>query len=143
MSKTDLVGYMVTKNKKRTISFQPIDSAIGKDSGNIGNLEIPHYEDTLYQGFMQKIINQTLDHINAKSKDALEAQKEAQEWQEALDGVSAAGELNKLIKDAQKKKLNPLVSAIVKKHMGAKAKELDLILDKKAGQYVEKEVEAA
>ncbi len=143
MSKTDLVGYMVTKNQKRTLSFQPIDSAIGKDSGNLGNLEIPGFEAPVFQTYMQDILNKTMEHINAKSKDAIEAQKEAENWKEAFDGVTDASTLNKLIKDAQKQKLKPLVSAIVKKAMGAKARELNLEFDTKAKQYVEPEVEAA
>jgi len=56
MQVADLVGYMESKNEKRTLNFNPTDRHIGKNAPNFANFIIPHAETIEFDNFLGRII---------------------------------------------------------------------------------------
>lgn len=79
---SDLIGYIYTVNNKRTISFNPTDSFIGKNCANIPTSEIPTPKDNPL--FLASLIEDAKTTLNADSAVQIEAQKK-----EAIDNEVA------------------------------------------------------
>ena len=73
-AKCDQIGWIYMKNDKRILSFQPTDSAVGKDAGEIGNLTIPDYKNgDLYDNFMKEnVIGAIKEKMNERNQKAVE-----------------------------------------------------------------------
>jgi len=48
ISEADMVGYMESRNNKRTIQFNPTDRNIGKNTAEFELIEVPHYTEEYY-----------------------------------------------------------------------------------------------
>lgn len=88
LAKADLVGYMETWNDKATLEFTPTDRHVGKNCAEFPKLELPHYSDPQWPGYLDRLIQQT----KAKMMEMSEAQRTAlesmREFEEMLAGVS-------------------------------------------------------
>lgn len=79
----DQVGYMSTKNNKRSIQWDPTDTTIGKNVARLPVTEIPTETDPSLKTFMASIIEKVKSAISSQS----EAQVEALQKSEALQGA--------------------------------------------------------
>lgn len=148
ISRSDQVGYLFSISGKTQLCFTPdsmlsdATSAVGKDAGMIGNLEVPNFKDEAFEGFLQReVIDKSLENINSRSNAQLEAQNKAADWCDSIDAVSSAAELNKIIANATKSMEGEtdVLKQIVRHRISQKAKHLDLRFDKKTGIYNEPE----
>lgn len=87
ISKADLVGYMESKNNKRTLNFNPTDRHVGKNTPEFNLLEIPHYEDEDFQGYMDRLIGGTKERIAQKSEAQQKALKELEEFKKEISNL--------------------------------------------------------
>lgn len=69
----DLVGFLESKNNKRTLSFNPTDRHIGKNSAEFPDFIIPDYNSDEFDGWFGKLIQTTKDKMTSLSTLQLEA----------------------------------------------------------------------
>ncbi len=67
IAEADLVGFMQSRNNRRTINFNPTDHGIGKNTAEFSMLEVPHYESEEYSSFLTNLINLTKEKMQKMS----------------------------------------------------------------------------
>jgi len=75
LAEADMVGYMESKNNKRTISFYPSDRTVGKNTAEFPTIDVPHYTAPEYKTFLADLIEQTKEKmlfINEAQQEAIE-----------------------------------------------------------------------
>lgn len=133
----DAMGRLSMINGKRMLLFSPSDAAFGKNPGQIEPLTIPNVGASEFDGFLAGVIQRTKDRLNEMSEEQKEALAEQQWFRDALPKVKSAEEVNDLI---QRAKDGGQACASM---LSARAREIGLTFDKKAGAYVEPQKEAA
>tara|TARA_Y100000782_G_scaffold110448_1_gene136871 strand:+ start:2174 stop:3235 length:1062 start_codon:yes stop_codon:yes gene_type:complete len=102
IAKADMVGYMESKNNKRTLNFNPTDRHIGKNTAELPMLEIPHYNDASFQGYMEKLIQQTKNKITSKNEAQEKAIKELNKYKIEINELDNVEEVpNELFEKIQ------------------------------------------
>lgn len=133
----DAMGRLVLADGKRWLRFSPTDAAFGKNPGQLEPLQVPHFSDPAFGGFLAWVIQQTKDRLNELSEAQKETLAEQQWFGEALPKVNDASGINALIGRATKS------GQACKALLAARAKALGLIFDKKQSVYVEAPKEKA
>lgn len=65
----DQVGYISKVNGKRTISFEPTDTFIGKNVAQLNMMEIPESSSADFSTFMANVISTVKQAIQNKSEE--------------------------------------------------------------------------
>jgi len=133
----DAMGRLSMVNGKLLLRFSPSDAAFGKNPGQLEPLTVPHFNDPAFEGFLAGVIQQTKDRLNELTEDQREAMTEQQWFRDTLPTVNDADGINGLIGRAT------AGGQACKALLAARAKELDLTFDKKAGEYAAPRKEAA
>jgi len=133
----DAMGRLSMVNGKLLLRFSPSDAAFGKNPGQLDALTVPHFNAPEFDGFLAGVIQRTKDRLNELSEEQKDAIAEQQWFRNALPKVEDADGINALIGRA--KDSGQACSAL----LNARAKELGLTFDKKAGAYAEPQKEAA
>ncbi len=89
---SDLMGTIEMTNGKRTLSFNPTTTAMGKNCADIATQEIPHYENS--PTFLADIIQQAKNNINAKSKEMIATEEKFQAMVDLIDAINTVDGLN-------------------------------------------------
>ena len=130
----DAMGRVYIRAGKRVLCFDPTESAFGKNPGQFGLLEIPA---PITPDFLATVIADTKAALNTQTEAMREAMQQQAEWREAIDLLTSADDFNGKL-EAIKQQPSPIKKLFAD---AATAKGLDF--DKKAGQYVAKQTEAA
>lgn len=128
----DMVGYMGIENGKHIIDFNPSESKIGKNRGNIPSQEVKKGHKT----FLADLIEFTKNSMNAKSEEIVKAEQDFQAILDDINALSTLEEFNsKLIdlKDARLSHKQALLKA---------ATDKGFTFNKDTKQFVEVEVDA-
>lgn len=81
---SDQVGYISIRNNKRTISFDPTDSTVGKNVARLPVLQIPDCEDPSFRSFMAEIIKSTKASIASLTEEQEKSIQVSLQWKEAI-----------------------------------------------------------
>lgn len=127
----DAMGRLSMVNGKLLLRFSPSDAAFGKNPGQLEPLTVPHCDSPEFDGFLASVIQRTKDRLNALSEEQQATMEELHWFREKLPNVTDAEGINGLIGRA--KDGGKTTSTL----LAARAKELGLIFDKQAGEYIE------
>ncbi|MGN6099846.1 MAG: ATP-binding protein [Devosia sp.] len=133
----DAMGRLVIVNGQRRLLFSPTDAAFGKNPGQLPALDVPNFADEAFAEFLGDVISRTKDRLNELTDEQREAVAEQEWFRDALPKITDADGINALLSRA--KKAGPAISRAV----ADRAKELELVFDKKAHSYAAATKEAA
>jgi hypothetical protein len=133
----DAMGRMSMVNGNLLLRFSPSDAAFGKNPGQLEPLEIPHFSQADFDGFLGRVIQRTKDRLNELSEDQKAALEEQHWFRDTLPNVKDADGINGLMPRAME------AGQACKAMLAARAKELGLVFDKVLGEYAESQKEAA
>ena len=126
----DAMGRIMIREGKRWLNFSPTDAAFGKNPGQLEPLEIPiPSADGL---FLDRVVDRIKCRLNELSVEQVAAQKEFDEWQERINGLSSAADFNEALLDVKK------AAKAIQKRFAEAASINDLSFDKESSQYVKK-----
>ena len=126
----DAMGRIMIREGKRWLNFSPTDAAFGKNPGQLEPLEIPSPSaDGL---FLDGVVDRIKCRLNELSVEQVAAQKEFDEWQERINGLSSAADFNEALPDVKK------AAKAIQKRFAEAASINDLSFDKESSQYVKK-----
>lgn len=128
----DMVGYMGIENGKHTIDFNPSESKIGKNRGNIPSQEVKKGHKT----FLADLIQFTKNSMNAKSEEMVKAEQGFQVILDKIDSLTTLEGFNVeliTLKDAVPLHKQALVKA---------ATDKGFIFNKDTKQFVEVKINA-
>jgi len=133
----DAMGRLVIQNGQRRLLFSPTDAAFGKNPGQLDPIVVPSATAPDFEELLAAIIQQTKDKLNALSEEQKAAMAEQAWFRGALPKVDDAGGINGLIGRSKS------AGDACKVMLAHRAKELGLVFDKKAGEFVALVKEAA
>jgi len=119
----DAMGYMYQEGQNRIIDFTPTDYHIGKDSGKIGKIIIPHFGQE--PNFLSKIIQQIKDTLNRVSMENRKISQIVSAWRTRIDEIKNSEEANCFLLEIKEEK-NPTVLTQVRGLLAKKTKNLGL-----------------
>lgn len=93
----DQVGYVSKVNGKRTISFEPTDTFIGKNVAQLEMMEIPEATNPDFSDFMAKIISKVKSSIQNKSEEQRKANEMLAELRDQLAAAMTDEDITALI----------------------------------------------
>lgn len=125
----DAMGRVSIKNGQRTLNFNPTEAAFGKNPGQLDVLSIPHPDKD--PEFLGGIMQAIKDRLNELTEAQAEAQRNLESWRIKIADLKCAADFNGL-----KGEITKQPKAIQALYAHA-AKELGLIADKKAGEYLD------
>lgn len=123
----DAMGRVFIRNGKRVLSFDPTESAFGKNPGQFDVLEIP--SPATNPDFLAGVIQQTKDALNAQTEAMREAAAKMEEWAQAVSLLKSADDFNGKL-DAIRQQSKP-----IQKLFADAATAQGLVYDAKAKQY--------
>jgi hypothetical protein len=127
----DAMGRLVLADGKRWLRFSPTDAAFGKNPGQLEPLQVPHFSEPGFAGFLAWVIQQTKDRLNELSEAQKETLAEQQWFGETLPKIHDAAGVNDLIERATKG------GQACRAMVAARAKELGLVFNKAKGVFAE------
>lgn len=130
----DAMGRVFIRGGKRVLSFDPTESAFGKNPAQFPMLEIPS---PITPDFLATIIQQTKDALNRQTDEMREAAKLQEEWRETIAKLETADDFNGKL-DAVKAQSKP-----IQKLFADAAAAKGLTFDKATRQYAAQEKAAA
>lgn len=129
----DQVGYISMINGIRTIQFEPNDNRIGKNVAKLENIQIPNNTLPEFATCMADIIQTVKDEIQVITQDQQKAVETAQQYQERINGVTNAIEMNVIVDEVNN--LDKKLQSPIKKYMMAKAKEVEIAINPKTKKF--------
>lgn len=93
----DQVGYVSKVNGKRTISFEPTDTFIGKNVAQLEMMEIPEATNPDFSDFMAKVISKVKSSIQNKSEEQRKANEMLAELRDQLAAAMTDEDITALI----------------------------------------------
>lgn len=96
----DVMGRIKIKNGKRTLNFNPTDTAFGKNPAGLPEIEIPEF--TTEPRFLAGIIAQTKERLNTLTEAQQQAAKEIADWGLRFEEAQTADDLTKLVPETSK-----------------------------------------
>ena len=127
MAAADLVGFMETKNNKRTLNFNPTDQHVGKNSAEFEIINIPHYTDDSFKTLMGDLLQKAKDRMLQMSESQMEAIKKLDEFKEKIHSCDDTEQLDEVGQEIKNLK-SDLYRGQLFKVMDQKL--IDLYLDK-------------
>lgn len=132
----DQVGYMSTRNNKRSITFEPTDTTVGKNVARLPIIEVPDQSDPAFTTFMAGIIAKTKTAICSLSEAQREALQKADSFQHEIASSASPAELTLLVSPVQE--LPEALKKSVGKIMMDKAKEMGWEWSKEKNAFIKK-----
>lgn len=131
----DAMGRVFVKGNKRELDFSPREHSFGKNPGQLEVLDIPHPDQA--PDFLASVIASIKGRLNTLTEEQAEAQRRLEDWRAKIADLKCAADFNGLLDEikAQPKPIQALFAHA--------AKDIGLIADKKAGEYVDPTQEAA
>ncbi len=133
-TKSTMMGYMASTNKKRTIDFSVNDDLITKDSAEIGKIFVPDLNDSKNHKFMENLITMVKDNINAKEVVRELRLKDLTEFKEQVETLETADDFTAYVVIAKSKNDSEYVIIL-----NNKALSLNFVFNKKEGKYESKD----
>lgn len=130
----DAMGRVFIRGGKRVLSFDPTESAFGKNPAQFPILEVPG---PISADYLATIIQQTKDALNRQTDEMREAVRLQEQWREAIATLETVDDFNQQL-DAVKAQPKP-----IQKLFADAAKEKGLEYDAKTKAYVAVEKQAA
>lgn len=96
----DVMGRLHIKGNKRSLNFNPSDTAYGKNPGQLPETEVPSVNDN--PNFLAEVIAQVKTNLNRLTADQQEAATVLAEWQIKFDSTNSPEEYNALMTDVGK-----------------------------------------
>jgi len=93
----DQVGYITIVNGQRTIVFDPTDTTVGKNVGQITPMSIPNTSSVEFQDCMARIIDKVKKSLVNKSEAQKEAQAALEDARTKVSAVETEDDANNLI----------------------------------------------
>lgn len=93
----DQVGYITMVNGQRTIVFDPTDTTVGKNVGQITPMSIPNTSSVEFQDCMARIIDKVKKSLVNKSEAQKEAQAALEDARTKVSSVESEDDANNLI----------------------------------------------
>lgn len=91
----DLMGRIMMRGGKRVLTFNPTDTAFGKNPAALPEYEVPHFAQD--GQFLAKIIAETKASLNKLSAEQQGVATELAAWQKRFDTLEDAPSFNKMI----------------------------------------------
>lgn len=136
----DLMGRIMMRNGKRVLTFNPTDTAFGKNPANLPEFEVPHFAQD--PQFMARIIADTKASLNKLTAVQQKTANELADWQARFEEIADLDGLNTMIGTVKEK-----ASADVRENAGRlltkTAKAKGFTFDKKAGKFAAPQQQAA
>lgn len=95
----DQVGYVSKINGKRTISFEPTDTFVGKNVAQLSLMDIPESVDSKFSTCMADIISKVKSSIQNKSEAQRKANEQLKELREQLQAAMTDEDITTLIEN--------------------------------------------
>lgn len=130
----DAMGRIFIRGGKRILSFDPTESAFGKNPGQFGVLEIPN---PISPDFLATIIQQTKDSLNRQTEAMQEEAKRIAGWRDAVEQASNPDDFNALLLEVKKQ------SKPIQKLFADAATSKGFVFDQNTKLYAVKVEEAA
>lgn len=131
----DAMGRVYIRGGKRVLSFDPTESAFGKNPGQFDVLEIP--SPAANPNFLADVIQSTKDALNAQTEAMRAEAAKVEEWREAISTLESADDFNSKLA-AIKQQSKP-----IQKLFADAASAKGLVFDGQAKRYAVKQDEAA
>lgn len=132
LTDSDVIARISVVNRSRHLMFSPTDTAFGKDPAGIGEMPVPDASSDAYATCLADIIQQIKDGLNSLSEAQIAHKAEVEWFKEHLPKMTGAEHINGILGRA--KAAN---STEIRNMLGARVRELGLILDKKKGEYTD------
>lgn len=124
----DQIGYVSMVNGQRTISFDPTDNRVGKNTAKIEDVVIPDSTSPEFDSFMDSFTQRVKDAIQRLTQDQQQAIAVARDIQAKIEAVKTAKEMNALLNDVNK--LPSGQQKAIKTNMMAKGKSIGIAINK-------------
>lgn len=131
---SDVMGQIYRDNGKRMLSFDPTDTAFGKNPAGLAPLEIPHY--TTAPSFLGDVFGRVKAKLNEQSADQKRIATILADWKSRIDESNTVEHFNKLIPETQA--ADELVRDNVKRLLAKAAKEAGFLFNQGAAQFTAK-----
>lgn len=128
----DLMGRLTMRNGKRILTFNPSDTAFGKNPAALPEFEVPHLAQ--HPAFMAGILADTKAALNKQSVAQQQAASALADWQAKFDELADADAFNGMI-ETVKTGAPEAIRENVGRMLTKTAKARGLHFDKKAGHF--------
>lgn len=132
LTDSDVIARISVVNRARHLMFSPTDTAFGKDPAGIGEMPVPDASSDAYPTCLADIIQQVKDGINALSEAQVAHKAEVDWFKEHLPKMTGAEHINGILGRAKSSG-----STDIRNLLGARVRELGLVLDKAKGEYTD------
>jgi hypothetical protein len=96
----DLLGFMsVRGDGSRILSFTPTSQKLGKNIGNIPDMQVPDAGTPEYAGFMASIFDRVIETMSAQSAEQIAFNAALDEWKDTLETRNTPADFDKTAKD--------------------------------------------
>ena len=124
----DQIGYVSIVNGQRTISFDPTDNRVGKNTAKIEDVVIPDSTSPEFDKFMAGFTQRVKDAIQKLTSEQQEAIAVARDIQAKLESVKNAKEMNALLGEVNKLPFSQ--QKAIKNNMMEKGKTIGVTINK-------------
>lgn len=124
----DQIGYVSMVNGQRTISFDPADNRVGKNTAKIEDVAIPDSTSPEFDNFMDSFTQRVKDAIQRLTQDQQQAIAIARDIQAKIEAVKNAKEMNALLDDVNKLPIGQ--QKAIKTNMISKGKSIGISINK-------------
>lgn len=124
----DQIGYVSIVNGQRTISFDPTDNRVGKNTAKIEDVVIPDSTSPEFDDFMAGFTQRVKDAIQKLTAEQQKAILVARDIQSKLESVSNAKDMNALLGEVNKLPLSQ--QKAIKNNMIEKGKAIGVTINK-------------
>lgn len=122
----DAMGRVFIKAGKRVLSFDPTESAFGKNPAQFELLAVPS---PIAPDYLANIIQQTKDALNQQTDEMREEAERIEEWRAAIAELKEADDFNGKLESVKKQ------SKAIQKLFADAASESGYVFDKATKQY--------
>lgn len=129
---SDLMGRIKIEAGKRTLNFNPTDTAFGKNPASFAKIDVPNY--IAEPRFLAKVIADTKAALNKQTEAQGKVAKELADWQVTFADTKDAAGFNKLIEEV-KTKASPDARDNAGRLLTKVAREKGFVFDKESGKY--------
>lgn len=133
---SDLIGYVYPRGDKRYIDFRSTQLHIGKDTGKLGELEVPEDTTDSYASFMAGVIKKCHDRMTDMSTAQIDATKVIETYRDGIDQCNNAAQFTEMLKHINAED-SDMVKAQLRHLLSDRLKQTDVTIDKETKQFVD------